>query len=54
MGESYQRTPLALIKNAPVEYTSKKSSMDEVSISAREDLFFRVLKPKREVTLKKF
>ncbi|MFQ6010703.1 MAG: coenzyme F420-0:L-glutamate ligase [Nitrososphaerales archaeon] len=42
MGEGAQRTPVAIIKNAPIKLTLKKMSM---SISPSEDLYMRIFNP---------
>ncbi len=39
MGESNECQPLALIKNAPVEFTAKKINPQELSIDLKEDLY---------------
>jgi coenzyme F420-0:L-glutamate ligase len=45
MGEGNERYPLALISDAPINFTNKKTKKDAVSIAIEEDLYKPLLKP---------
>jgi len=39
MGEGNEKQPLALIENAPIEFTNKKMKKDSISITIEDDLY---------------
>lgn len=53
MGESNERRPLAVIKNAPVEFMTRKVSKNELLMDPREDLYQPLFAKIKTVRLKK-
>ncbi len=53
MGESNERRPLAIIKNAPVEFTNQKTSTRELIINPKDDLYQPLFEKIRKVRIRK-
>ncbi len=53
MGESNECRPLAVIKNAPVEFTTRKVNKNELLMDPREDLYQPLFARVKRIKLKK-
>jgi hypothetical protein len=45
MGEGKERQPLAIISDAPIEFTNRRVGPKDVAIDIKEDLYKPLLRP---------